>query len=92
VSTAFWQINRKGEIMEKRRLIVVELTEEEIKNFDTRRSELIVDRRRGKIPVSGNEVDIDEWKRAFSIAEPYVADVMSIFYFYEDGKDFMRVN
>ena len=65
--------------MEKRRLIVVELTEEEIKNFDTRRSELIVDRRRGKIPVSGNEVDIDEWKRAFSIAEPYVADIMSIF-------------
>ena len=78
--------------MEKRRLIVVELTEDEIEDFDTRLRELIVDRRKGKIPVSGNEVDIDEWRRAFSIAEPYVADIMNLFYFYEDGKDFMRVN
>ena len=78
--------------MDKRRLIVVELTEDETENFDKRRSELIVDRRKGKIPVSGNSVEIDEWRRAFSIAEPYVADIMNLFYFYEDGKDFIRVN
>jgi hypothetical protein len=78
--------------MEKRRLIVVELTEDEIENFDKGRSELIVDRQKGKIPVSVNSVDIDEWKKAFSIAEPYVDDIMNLFYFYEDGKDFMLVN
>jgi len=78
--------------MEKRKLIVVELTEDEMNNFDKRRSELIVDRRKGKIPVSGNEVDIEEWRRAFSIAAPYVAEIMNLFYFYEDDKDVMRVN
>lgn len=83
----------KGEIMEKRRLVVVELTEEEEKEFASKRSELLNSRSRtSKIPVSGNEIDMNEWEKAFSVAEPYKKDIMNLFYFYEDGKDFMRVN
>lgn len=79
--------------MERRRLVVVEITEEEEKEYASKRSEILNSRSRtSKIPVSGNEIDIDDWEKAFSIAEPYTKDIMNLFYFYEDGKDFLRVN
>ena len=78
--------------MEKPRLVVVEITEEEEKEFAFKRSEILNRSRLGKIPISVNEIDIEEWERAFSIAGPYAKDIKALFYFYEDGKDFMRVN
>lgn len=79
--------------MEKRRLVVVEISEEEEMEFVSKRSEILnVNRLTNKIPISGNEIDIDEWEKAFSIAEPYAKDIMNLFYFYEDDKDIMRVN
>ena len=45
-----------------------------------------------RIPISINEVDPHEWDKAFSIAGPYAKDIKKLFYFYEDGKDFLRVN
>lgn len=79
--------------MEQRRLVVNEITEEEEREFASKRSEILNSRSRThKIPVSGNDIDIDEWREAFSIAEPYTHRIMDLFYFYEDGKDFMRVH
>lgn len=79
--------------MEKSRLVVVEITEEEESVFTSKRSEILNSRSRlNKIPISVNEIDIEEWERAFSIAGPYAKDIMELFYFYEDGKDFMRIN
>ena len=83
----------RGEIMEKRRLVVVELSEEEETEFTSKRSEILKSRSPlSKIPISVNEIDIEEWERAFSITGPYAKDIKELFYFYEDGKDFMRVN
>ena len=79
--------------MEKSRLVVVEITEEEERIFTSKRSEILESRSRlNKIPISVNEIDIEEWERAFSIAGPYAKDIKELFYFYEDGKDFMRAN
>jgi len=79
--------------MRKRRLVVVELKEEEEKEFASKRREILNSRiRTNKIPVSGNENDINEWERAFAIAGPYAKNIMALFYFYEDGKDFIRAN
>lgn len=79
--------------MEKSRLVVVEITEEEERIFTSKRSEILKSRSRlNKIPISVNEIDIEEWERAFSIAGPYAKDIKELFYFYEDGKDFMRAN
>jgi hypothetical protein len=79
--------------MEKPRLVVVEITEKEKKEFASKRSEILNSKSRlNKIPISVNEIDVDEWERAFSIAGPYAKDIMELFYFYEDGKDYLRVN
>lgn len=79
--------------MEKSRLVVVEITEEEERIFTSKRSEILKSRSRlSKIPISVNEIDIEEWERAFSITGPYAKDIKELFYFYEDGKDFLRVN
>lgn len=79
--------------MEKSRLVVVEITEEEERIFTSKRSEILKSRSRlSKIPISVNEIDIEEWERAFSITGPYAKDIKALFYFYEDGKDFLRVN
>ena len=78
--------------MSKRR-VVLELTDEEERIFTSKRSEILKSRSRlNKIPISVNEIDIEEWERAFSIAGPYAKDIKDLFYFYEDGKDFMRAN
>ena len=74
--------------------IVVEVTEEEesiIKNNDKDRME-ILNRRycSSKIPISINEIDIDAWAEAFSIAAPHDEAIFSLFYFYEDYKAEMR--
>ena len=75
------------------RLVVVEVTEEEEKKFASKRSEMLIRRSRlNKIPISVNEIDIEEWDKAFSIAGPYAKNIKELFYFYEDGKDFMRAN
>ena len=79
--------------MEKSRLVVVEITEEEERIFTSKRSEILKSRSRlSKIPISVNEIDIEEWERDFSITGPYAKDIKELFYFYEDGKDFLRVN
>ena len=76
-----------------KRLVVLELTDQEESEFEAKRDELIKSRSRlNKIPISVNEIDIEEWERAFSIAGPYAKDIKELFYFYEDGKDFMRAN
>lgn len=76
-----------------KRLVVLELTDQEESEFEAKRNELIKSRSRlNKIPISVNEIDIEEWERAFSIAGPYAKDIKALFYFYEDGKDFLRVN
>lgn len=76
-----------------KRLVVLELTDQEVSEFEMKRSELIKSRSRlSKIPISVNEIDIEEWERAFSITGPYAKDIKALFYFYEDGKDFLRVN
>ena len=76
-----------------KRLVVFELTDQEVSEFEMKRSELVKSRSRlNKIPISVNEIDIEEWERAFSIAGPYAKDIKELFYFYEDGKDFLRVN
>ena len=78
--------------MSKRR-VVLELTDEEEREFASKRREILNSRSRlNKIPISVNEIDIEEWERAFSIAGPYAKDIKALFYFYEDGKDFMRAN
>ena len=76
-----------------KRLVVLELTDQEESEFEAKRDELLKSRSRlNKIPISVNEIDIEEWERAFSIAGPYAKDIKALFYFYEDGKDFLRVN
>ena len=76
-----------------KRLVVLELTDQEVSELEIKRGELIKSRSRlNKIPISVNEIDIEEWERAFSIAGPYAKDIKELFYFYEDGKDFMRAN
>ena len=76
-----------------KRLVVLELTDQEESEFEAKRDELLKSRSRlNKIPISLNEIDIEEWERAFSIAGPYAKDIKALFYFYEDGKDFLRVN
>ena len=76
-----------------KRLVVLELTDQEVSEFEIKRSELVRSRSRlSKIPISVNEIDIEEWDKAFSIAGPYAKDIKALFYFYEDGKDFMRVD
>jgi hypothetical protein len=76
-----------------KRLVVLELTDQEVSEFEMKRSELIKSRSRlSKIPISVNEIDIEKWERAFSIAGPYAKDIKALFYFYEDGKDFLRVH
>ena len=76
-----------------KRLVVLELTDQEESEFEAKRNELLKSRSRlNKIPISINEIDIEEWERAFSIAGPYAMDIKDLFYFYEDGKDFLRVN
>ena len=78
--------------MSKRR-VVLELTDEEEREFASKRREILNSRSRlNKIPISVNEIDIEEWERAFSIAGAYAKDIKELFYFYEDGKDFMRAN
>jgi Asp-tRNA(Asn)/Glu-tRNA(Gln) amidotransferase C subunit len=78
--------------MSKRR-VVLELTDEEEREFASKRREILNSRSRlNKIPISVNEIDIEEWDKAFSIAGPYAKNIKELFYFYEDGKDFMRVN
>jgi hypothetical protein len=77
--------------MSDRRLVVVEITEEEQKNFCKKREELLEDRIRiRKIPVSINEINLDEWAKAFAVAAPHQGAIFDLFYFYEDGKDVMR--
>jgi hypothetical protein len=76
-----------------KRLVVLELTDQEESDLEAKRDELVKSKSRlNKIPISVNEIDIEEWERAFSIAGPYAKDIMELFYFYEDGKDFMRAN
>lgn len=76
-----------------KRLVVLELTDQEESEFEAKRNELVKSRSRlNKIPISVNEIDIEEWERAFSIAGPYAKDIRALFYFYEDDKDFLRVN
>jgi hypothetical protein len=76
-----------------KRLVVLELTDQEESDLEAKRDELVKSKSRlNKIPISVNEIDVDEWERAFSIAGPYAKDIMELFYFYEDGKDFLRVN
>ena len=78
--------------MSKRR-VVLELTDEEEREFASKRREILNSRSRlNKIPISVNEIDIEEWDKAFSIAGPYAKNIKELFYFYEDGKDFMRAN
>ena len=75
-----------------KRLVVLELTDQEEREFEVKRNELLNSRSRlNKIPISVNEIDIEEWERAFSIAGPHAKDIKALFYFYEDGKDFLRV-
>ena len=76
-----------------KRLVVLELTDQEVSELEIKRGELVKSRSRlNKIPISINEINIEEWERAFSIAGPYAKDIKELFYFYEDGKDFMRAN
>ena len=78
--------------MSKRR-VVLELTDEEEREFASKRREILDSRSRlNKIPISVNEIDIEEWDKALSITGPYAKNIKELFYFYEDGKDFMRVN
>lgn len=78
--------------MEERRLVLVEITEEEEKEFTLKRNEILnSDRRTNRIPVSINSINFDEWEKAFAVAGPYTKDIMELFYFYEDGKDYARV-
>ena len=78
--------------MSKRR-VVLELTDEEEREFASKRREILNSRSRlNKIPISVNEIDIEQWDKAFSITGPYAKNIKELFYFYEDGKDFMRAN
>jgi hypothetical protein len=85
------QIQIKGENMEKKRFVVLELTEDEEKELNDRRDEFFREKSAlGRIPICINEIDLDEWAKAFAIASPYDEEIFSLFHFYEDGKDRMR--
>ena len=85
------QIQIKGENMEKKRFVVLELTEDEEKELNERRDEFFREKSAlGRIPICINEIDLDEWVKAFAIASPYDEEIFSLFHFYEDGKDRMR--
>jgi Asp-tRNA(Asn)/Glu-tRNA(Gln) amidotransferase C subunit len=76
-----------------RRLVVLELTEEEYEELQVNRKELLKKKNYlNKIPVSGNEIDIEAWKEAFSIAKPYENDILNLFHFYEADKEVMRIS
>ena len=65
----------------------------EEKELNERRDEFFREKSAlGRIPICINEIDLDEWVKAFAIASPYDEEIFSLFHFYEDGKDFMRVN
>ena len=79
--------------MEKKRYALIEITEEEERELNNRRDEFLWNRTvLRKIPISINEIDLDEWQRAFSIAAPHDSAIFSLFYFYEDYKAEMRCN
>ena len=79
--------------MEKKRYVVLEVTEEEEEEINERREEFLRDRSvLRKIPISINEVDPDEWERAFAVAAPHEGAIFSLFHFYEDCKDVMRLD
>ena len=87
------QNDKSGENMEKKRFVVLELTEDEEKELNQRRDEFFREKSAlGRIPICINEIDLDEWVKAFAIASPYDEEIFSLFHFYEDGKDIMRVN
>ena len=87
------QNDKNGENMEKKRFVVLELTEDEEKELNERRDEFFREKSAlGRIPICINEIDLDEWVKAFAIAIPYDEEIFSLFHFYEDGKDIMRVN
>jgi hypothetical protein len=76
-----------------KKYVLLELNEEEAKEIDLRRQEFLSDRScLKKIPVSVNEIDLDAWAEAFSIAAPHDEAIFSLFYFYEDCKAEMRCN
>jgi len=79
--------------MDKKRYVLIEVTEEEEREIDKRREEFLWNRTvLSKIPISINEVDPHEWQKAFSIAAPHDSAIFSLFYFYEDYKAEMRCN
>ena len=79
--------------MEKKRYVLIEVTEDEEKEINERREEFLWDRTvLSKIPISINEVNPDDWQKAFSIAAPHESAIFSLFHFYEDGKAEMRSN
>ncbi len=87
------QNDKNGVSMEKKRFVVLELTEDEEKESNERRDEFFREKSAlGKIPICMNEINLDEWAKAFAIASPYDGEIFSLFHFYEDGKDIMRVN
>ena len=79
--------------MNTKRYVLIEVSEEEEREINEKRNEFLrsIDRLR-RIPISLNDIDFDQWREAFSIAGPHRSAVMSLFYFYEDGKDFLRSN
>jgi len=74
-----------------KKYVLLELNEEEAKEIDLRRQEFLTERSTlRKIPVSVNEIDLDAWVEAFSIAAPHDEAIFSLFYLYEDYKEEMR--
>ena len=85
------QNDMNGINMEKKSFVVLELTEDEEKELNERRDEFFREKSAlGRIPICINEIDLDEWAKAFAIASPYDEEIFSLFHFYEDGKDRMR--
>jgi hypothetical protein len=84
---------KKEKTMDNKRYVLIEVTEEEEKENNERREEFLLDRSvLRKIPISINEVNPDDWQKAFSIAAPHESAIFSLFHFYEDGKAEMRCN
>ena len=81
----------RKESMNTKRYVLIEVSEEEEKEINEKRNEFLnkIDRLR-RIPISVNEIDLEEWQNAFSVAGPHKSAIMSLFYFYEDGKEFLR--
>jgi len=79
--------------MNTKRYVLIEVSEEEEKEITEKRNEFLsrIDRLR-RIPISLNDIDFDQWKEAFSVAGPHKSAIMSMFYFYEDGKEILRSN